>query len=264
MFLAYRVLTAAYTTVFFITIVILLLSDGVGNIMAFLTMWTYLLLALYFLSSAIVTLFHTVNSRRSQQLQLESLRFAKGDNAAENGIANAAFTKTDANNANPNGFVPESQLGNVMNNISAEITLAMKMTWLLGNIVQSFSIIVTVIYFTAVYPLIGHTNYVDINLHAVSSCLVLIDTCVTSRPVRLLHVIHPMIYGACYLIFSAIYWSFDHVNNVLYPGVLDWNYPGNVALWAVSLAVVVIPLLQLAYFGAYRLRLHFCNSASIN
>lgn len=263
MFLVYRVLTAAYTTVFFITIVVLLLSDGVDNIMAFLTMWTYLLLALYFLSSAIVTIVHSLASRRSHQHRIESLRFAKQDNA-ENGIANAAFPETDGNNANPAGFVPESQLGNVTNTISADVTVPMKITWLLGNIVQSFAIIVTVIYFTALYPLIGSTNYVDMNLHGVSSFLVIIDTCVTSRPVRLLHVIHPMIYGACYLIFSAIYWSFDHVKNVLYPGVLDWNYPGTVAVWAVTLAVVIMPLLQLVYFCAYRLRLHFCNSASTN
>ncbi|XP_053376712.1 protein rolling stone-like [Mercenaria mercenaria] len=239
--------------------------------MAYLTLWTYLLLTLYFLFSAIAVVFYTccrgelrtghqVILYTSSETQKEAIQGYNNIAFVENGVKNSELNGTSMSNEFPNETNSYAKTQNNDNdNLHEEITSFMKICWVLGNTVQVFAIEVTLVYFTAFFPLVGYTNFVDVNLHGVNSFLIIVDTCLSSRPVRLLHVIHPVIYGVCYLIFSAIYWSFDHVNNVLYPGVLDWNYPGTTAIWFAGLTFVGIPLLQLAHFGAYRLKLHICS-----
>ena len=130
----------------------------------------------------------------------------------------------------------------------------MKLTWLLGNVFYVFGIVVTVVYFAAVHK--GGTNYHDLNMHALNTVQILIDIAIVARPVRLLHVIYPFVYGACYIIFSAIFWSQDKVNNVLYQNVLDWNKPGTTGIVVALLAIVGIPLLHVLFYGIYHLRLY--------
>ena len=197
----------------------------------------------------------------------------------------ATYTKTDIPNGKETvvavrnaGYVEESEKetnGIVSNNSLRSRSLAsstdvlldnqkksttwyMKLTWFLGNILYVFGIIVTLVYFTALFPSIGVTDGFihDLNMHAFNSLQILIDIVIVARPVRLLHVIYPFLYGVCYLIFSVIYWSEDKKNNVLYPGVLDWNEPRQTGIFMGLLAVLGIPLLQLIFFGIFRLRLY--------
>jgi hypothetical protein len=251
-----------------------------GGIMAYLTIWSYMLLAIYFLSSAVIAVYHHCKGqgrhRHHNTVDNVTLAQAKVQHRSENGISNMAFVVTDENknkteivtgqpqyvesksNHEPTASSTNKAFQGLEQN-DDDITWPMKANWILGNIVQVFAIVVTAVYFTALFPLIGKTNFIDINLHAVNTFLILVDTCITARPVRLFHVIHPLIYGGCYLIFSAVYWSFDHVKHVLYPGVLDWNYPGTTFIWVAGLSLVVIPSLQMVYFGFYRLRIYFSS-----
>lgn len=134
-----------------------------------------------------------------------------------------------------------------------------RVSWCLADIVSVSAPIVTVIFFTALYPLVKDrpAEGLDIqntNVHALNFVFVVIDHMISPRPIRLLHFIAPLIYGCVYIIFSVIYWSTDHVNHVIYPGVLDWNYPGVAVGVSLGLAVVAIPLLQLLYFALYQLK----------
>ena len=142
---------------------------------------------------------------------------------------------------------------------SDEMTWYMKLSWFLFNTVQSTSIIVSVVYFGALYPRRVQGGYVitldDLNAHAFNSLIILLEVGLSALPVRLVHVVFPIAYGTVYVTVNAIYWSMDKVNNVVYPGVLDWNYPANSAVVVALLALVVFPLLQLLFFGLYRLRL---------
>ena len=120
---------------------------------------------------------------------------------------------------------------------------------------------VTLIYFPFLLPLAMKENPefaaspLDINIHGVNSIIMLLDNFFTAIPVRLLHVIYPIIYGAIYVIFSAIYFAFDPENHVVYPGLLDWRSPGVTIAVIVVVVGVLLPLIQLAWYGWYRLRL---------
>nr|KAI8733081.1 protein rolling stone-like [Biomphalaria glabrata] len=134
-----------------------------------------------------------------------------------------------------------------------------KVSWCLSDIVSVTAPIVTIIFFTALYPSMKNKpavglNLQDVNVHTLNLVFVVVDHVVSPRPIRLLHFVAPLIYGAIYIVFSVIYWSTDHVNNVVYKNVLDWNYPGISSGVAIGLAVVAIPLLQLSFFALYQLK----------
>ena len=151
---------------------------------------------------------------------------------------------------------PPPELSNV--NESA-LPWYVQVYWSLCNVIQVFAIVVTGIYFGALYPTFSANNggirLHDLNVHGLSSVMVLIDIAVCARPVRLWHGLYPLLYGATYIVFSIIYWSRNPQRNVLYENVLDWNQPGITVGVVLGTAVVGIPLLQLANFGLYRLRL---------
>ena len=82
----------------------------------------------------------------------------------------------------------------------------------------------------------------------------LFDQMFSSIPTRLLHIVYPFIYGFLYIVFSILFWADDH-RHVIYPHVLDWNAPGRSLTFILILSFLVLPLLQLLYFGIYKLRL---------
>ena len=187
-------------------------------------------------------------------------------NGKEKGLAHQNLGYAENENR-PNGNVPTTSNGSAVEHGPILNTksfldigirwLYMKLTWCLADIVYVFGIIVTLIYFFALFPSIGITNGFihDLNMHAFNSLQIIIDVAIVARPVRLLHIIYPLLYGACYLIFSVIFWLQDKKNNVLYPNVLDWNKPGTTMTYVVLLTFLGLPLLQLFHFGVYRLRL---------
>ena len=117
------------------------------------------------------------------------------------------------------------------------------------------------LYFPLLLPLAMKENpefagsALDINIHGVNSIIMLLDNFFTAIPVRLLHVIYPAIYGAIYVIFTAIYFAFDTENHVVYPGLLDWRSPGVTIAVVIVVIGVLLPLIQLVWYGWYRLRL---------
>ncbi|OWF53226.1 uncharacterized protein LOC110446705 [Mizuhopecten yessoensis] len=141
------------------------------------------------------------------------------------------------------------------------LSCLMKFSWLLSALAQHFSIFVTLLYFTAVFPFLRvRADLVnDINLHAVNSFVVLLDLAVSARPVRYLHVLYPAIYGCAYTVFSIVYWTFDKESNVIY-AILDWNNPALTLGVIAGAILIVVPLIQCMLFGLYRLRLKIYNS----
>ncbi|XP_041350540.1 uncharacterized protein LOC121369499 [Gigantopelta aegis] len=133
-------------------------------------------------------------------------------------------------------------------------------SWILWNIVSVNAIVVTAIYFGALYNKLqierGHPgiDYDNVNVHALNTVFVFADVVVCARPVRLLHVVYPIVYGLVYAIFSILFWSVNH-SNVIYKDVLDWNHAGFTTGVLAVVAFFIMPLLQCCYFALYRLRL---------
>jgi len=131
----------------------------------------------------------------------------------------------------------------------------MKLSWFLFCVATAAAIFVSVGFFAGVFPRIprDYLTVVDINLHTMNTVLVILEFTIAAFPVRLLHVVYVYCYGLAYVIFSVIYWAFNHLN-VMYPGLLDWNNPGTTTVVLVVVAFVGLPLLQLILFGIYQLR----------
>ena len=70
-------------------------------------------------------------------------------------------------------------------------------------------------------------------------CSVLLDLCVTARPVRLGHVIYPIMEGLSYVTFSLVYWALGGTGargtTWIYP-MLNWEEPGTAALTVLGCA----------------------------
>merc|ERR1712038_1106742 len=107
------------------------------------------------------------------------------------------------------------------------------------------------------YPYIRtqNPNYsagaLDINLHGISSVIMVIDFCLSAIPVQLFHVVYPASFGSIYVLFSIVYWALDKEKNSLYPKILDWNHPGITVGVICGLLFVLLPLIQLFWFGFY-------------
>jgi len=141
------------------------------------------------------------------------------------------------------------------NNVTPPRMSHMKLSWFLFSVATPAALIVSTVFFAAVFPRLHHDylNVIDINLHVMNTVIVVLEFTLSAFPVRLLHAVYVFCYGLVYVTFSVIYWAFDH-SNVMYPGVLDWNHPATTAVVLVVLTFVGIPLLQLFLFGAYQLR----------
>ena len=264
-YLAYRIIIACYSIACLLALVITSVEDGnEAYLIPYLTIWTYIFLCLYQLSSLFTCIYcicrtsgsgsdkstFIMTKIQNNSISLQNLQKTNEDAVSNGNISIATEDPKSLNNLKSTTDLLDSQ--------DCNTTWYMKLTWFLSTIVYVFGIIVTIVYFSALFPYIGVTKGFihDLDVHAFNTLQIFIDMAIIARPVRLLHAIYPLIYGAIYLIFSVIYWSQDKKNNVLYPGVLDWNQPERTGLNMGLLAVLGIPLLQMILFGIFRLRLY--------
>ena len=129
-----------------------------------------------------------------------------------------------------------------------------KLSWFLADIITPVAPIVTLIFFTALYQG-GPVSLFNANVHIMNTVLVILDQYTTARPIRLLHIWAPMTFGLVYNVFNYVFWTFDHVEHVLYPGVLDWRTPGRTLVVMAIVSLVVIPSITFLWFLVYRMKL---------
>ncbi|ELT87729.1 hypothetical protein CAPTEDRAFT_227205 [Capitella teleta] len=130
-----------------------------------------------------------------------------------------------------------------------------KISWLLFATVSIGAFMVTIVYFSAIYPQFHQSSVSqeDIHLHIMNSMLVILDLLISAYPFRFSHLIYPLIYGFVYTSFSIVYWSFDH-SRVIYPIVLDWNHPLSTCMYVALLSVIGIPVISLICFAFHQIR----------
>ncbi|KAL8604343.1 hypothetical protein ACOMHN_028106 [Nucella lapillus] len=237
--------------------------DSKHHFMVYLTNWTYLVKTLFFFLGFVLAVCcffwpRYFNCLGAQGLSKDVEKSGtdnpvyEGNTKTQDGLAAVSLGTTRVH------VQPASSPGSEVD-WAVSLPWYVQGYWCLSNVIQVMALVVTVTYFGALYSASQGVSLLDLNVHGISSVMIVIDVVVCARPVRLMHVLYPLLYGMAYVIFSAIYWSQDHVNNVLYPNVLDWNYPGPTCGVVVGLALVGIPLLQLVHYGVYRLRL-CCHS----
>lgn len=132
-----------------------------------------------------------------------------------------------------------------------------KTLWLLHIISATGGLWITAGYWTV---LVGD-DVIDANnitKHLLNSVFMLIDTCLSCIPVRLVHWLYALLYFAVYIAFSLIYWQLGGTNIEGKPYIykaLDYNdfSPIFGGLLVVFL-LVVLPLLHLFLLGLTKLR----------
>lgn len=130
----------------------------------------------------------------------------------------------------------------------------MKVQWIIYNIVITAAILVTLVYWAVLYPLRViyegfQTDFFDVALHVFNTVLIMVDQYLGAVPTRLTHVLHPVVYGVVYAIFSLIPFFTNDI--VLYPIVLDWNNPG-VTVASICGIILFCCISQLVLFLIYR------------
>lgn len=237
-YLTIRVAMAMYS-VGALTAACVLSAGDEKIILVYLTIWTYIVLTLHLVLAAVLGIIFCSRKRNQENVQI-------------GGVSNPGCVDAKTDNNMNQAEDPKTE---DISDGKQTIPWYLQLSWTLGNIVQTFSIVVTVIYFAFIFPTLNNAgSYNDLNLHAVNTAFVIIDFCISARPIQILHFYQPLLYGIAYIVFNVAYWSADTVNNIIY-NVLDWNHPVFASIMCVVLAFVIVPLFQLAYFGLYRLKL---------
>ena len=93
--------------------------------------------------------------------------------------------------------------------------------------------------------------------HSLNSVYVLIDLLISGVPIRLLHVVYPIITQAVYVVFTVIYYELGgrgpHGASGIYP-TLTWQSPAEASV-TVGLEVLLSVVMQCIIFSIFRLRI---------
>ncbi|XP_071944783.1 protein rolling stone-like [Antedon mediterranea] len=152
---------------------------------------------------------------------------------------------------------------------SEEIQLPFKykLQWFLFYISVNFSIIVTVVYWAALYSADSDSLFIDLNVHTLTSLVGVVETFLSATPVRLIHVAYPLCYGSIYLFFTVIYWAAGGTdsagNPYIYP-IIDYeNNPVNAVFSILGCAAGVF-VCQALIWLIYNLRLKIARKFIIS
>lgn len=289
-FFIYRIIVAVYAGTWLLYTVIKYPYAGDHFSLAYLTMWTYSVLAIHLVWAAGCVSYKMLKSNfvpRPSQLPSAgqtNLGYVNGDSNMQfkghpaKGDTNGSLSNSDG--VLQNGYASTTTASYTASNQTVDVsvdyagltnetphrttTWYMKLSWALFNICVMMAPVVTLVYFVLLYPYIanGPISATDLNVHGINSVIIIIELFFSGYPVRLLHLVYPLAYGGCYIIFSLIYWSFDRQNNVLYPMVLDWNHPESTAIVLSIVILVATPIMQLILFCLYRLRVYLCSKCN--
>ncbi|XP_013060688.2 protein rolling stone-like isoform X2 [Biomphalaria glabrata] len=104
----------------------------------------------------------------------------------------------------------------------------------------------------------GNVEAVDVIINSVNSFFIISNGLVTAMPVRILHFLYPVLYGAAYFIFTYIYYAAGGTNilnlDIIY-SALDWNHAYPTVLGVVIGVLVCAPIAHLGLFALYTFRI---------
>ncbi|GAB1602801.1 uncharacterized protein LOC115226873 [Argonauta hians] len=295
-FVIYRVLTALFTIACLINYIIATTNDPDTdhNVMAYLTTWAYIILMLHFNIAAVIAVYWKCqtccndpevssyinvvarprklknnNKKQQQQHQEQQLQQQQQDEQQQQQQQQPPVSvQLNSNNSVEQENEPpvfDTQLSMETAMCVGKIdqtTWYMKLSWMFYNVSFVSAIVVTLVFFGAVYPNLSPEDkksdlgisFENLSIHGLNTLLMLMEVALSSFPVRLVHALYPMLYGLLYMVFNISYWSYDPKRNVIYEGMLDWNHPLKCLILVTLLVFVVTPILQTIHFFFYKVR----------
>ena len=131
--------------------------------------------------------------------------------------------------------------------------------WVIYNIAAVGSLFVTILFWSMIYR--GDyqdTRAMSVVVHGANSGLIVTETLLCSIPVRLFHVIYPMLYSVAYVVFTVLYWACGGTGRNQQPYIYpQTDFSGQPVMAAVSLLCLFffgLPLCQTFFFCLYVLR----------
>ncbi|KXJ25471.1 protein rolling stone [Exaiptasia diaphana] len=181
----------------------------------YVTNWSYLALIIYFLVSSVVTIFEYIKRRRRQVHTTDTER---GHVHASDGQARWFHM----------------------------------IQWFWYSIAATMAIGVTLFFWLFDYDGMGITLS-DVNVHLLNAVFMIIDHALSCMPVRLFHMVYPMIFVSLYMIATVLYWAFISKDYIY--KMMDYNTNPGVAVGLLLAAMLIAaPLIHSLYYGTYRLR----------
>ena len=133
-----------------------------------------------------------------------------------------------------------------------------KVQWVFFYLGAEMAVIVSVLYWVVLYRSSHVLDGVNVNTHLVNGIIAFFDICFSGTPIRLLHIIYPVLFAICYTVFTGIYFAADgtNVNDDPYIySVLDYeNDPGTATAWVLIVIMVFVPIMHLLLYGVYTVR----------
>ena len=128
--------------------------------------------------------------------------------------------------------------------------------WVLRNCTAIAALVVSLLFWTVLFPEIKKTSWVDVHCHAVNSLIVLLDLTVTHVPYYFKHGWMGLSYLVAYLLFSIVYWlsggTDPEGDHYIYPP-LNYKHPSEAAGLVVVVVVIVVPLVHILLYVYNRL-----------
>ncbi|KAL9982957.1 hypothetical protein ACROYT_G005072 [Oculina patagonica] len=227
----------------------------------YLSNWSFSFVTLYFVCATIATAIHYRKQRKQGEHNV-------GDQA-ENGMRNFASSGNSDDGGQPgitvgNGLVHDDADEIDFATDGAEASRVFPMTWfhealwVVYNIAGVAALVVTLSYWLLLFSSRNKLSALSVIVHGVNSIVMISDTMLTSIPVRLFHVIYPMLYSMSYIALTVIYWAVGGTNSSGMPYIYpQTDYTGRPVLSAVSqlcLFFIGLPWCQSLLFGFYKLR----------
>ena len=132
-----------------------------------------------------------------------------------------------------------------------------KLQWLLFSIGAEIALAVSILYWTVIYDG-SEVDGVNLNVHLTNGVIAVVDLWFSATPVRLLHIIYPLIFGAFYLIFTGIYHAADGTNSDDEPyvySVIDYGEsPGSAVGVALAIELLFLPFIHVVFYIQYVIR----------
>ena len=282
----YRLVLALYCCSWIIYSII---SDNTWKWLIFLTDWTFLCVTNYFIWSTVISVVywaHTqcnVKNHGSGECQLpdEPRRISSREQSSGSHYTTPRQSASDSNEGlleeqhydtiedndlihatDDQGTIAQSDVSRHaghLNTLAHDVGQMWyhKVSWMLYIISANNSLVVTVVYWTLLYTGF-QVREADVAFHLLNSVFMLTETCLSSIPVQLVHVVYAMLYGVLYLLFSVVYWLLGGTNDsgdkFIYPILNYESEPYAAVVLAVLYGLVGLPLAQLINFGFFRLR----------
>lgn len=143
------------------------------------------------------------------------------------------------------------------NPVAAPCNSWMRLHWIMWEMAASLSLTITILFWALVYKPDGIVRFSSVGVHGLNAACLFVDLILNGLPVVGSHVIFPIIFGFCYIIFSVIYVRAAGAEPNY--AILTWTSYSSVLFSVLGLVLIVICFGILC--GVQRARAHFVHKA---